>query len=86
MTRYSAEDSSLEIEPTCLFRAGQTLSGRPTYTPRLLALDLTGALGAMPDQGYTNKPPSLQAARTQLHNNWYDFKFKSCCTLLKAFI
>ena len=44
------------------------LSGRPTITPRLLAFDLTGALGSMPDAGYLNAPPKIDTRAAQA--NW----------------
>lgn len=72
--------TGLEIDPGCLFRHGHTPSGRPTITPRLLAFDLTGALGAMPDAGYLNAPPKAEAARAQLQSRWYVFQMKTICT------
>lgn len=45
-----------------LYRVGETRQGIPTYTPRLLALDLRGSLGAVKATGSLyEEPPSVEA-------------------------
>ncbi len=40
-----------DLEHDVLFRQGETLSGEVTFTPRLVAVDLKGALGLLPELG-----------------------------------
>ncbi len=48
----TGEKSSNDIDHDVLFREGQTLnSGEVTYTPRLVSIDLKGALGSLPEFG-----------------------------------
>ncbi|XP_022907256.2 protein misato [Onthophagus taurus] len=49
---------NVEINNKILYREGQTLKGEPTYTPRLLLVDLDDSLGSLPKEGclYYGKP------------------------------
>jgi hypothetical protein len=67
-----ASETALEAEMHSpnLFRHGLT-SGRATITPRLVAWDLTGALGSMPDlETLYGGPTSVQDARDSLTQTW----------------
>ncbi|XP_051901698.1 protein misato homolog 1 [Pristis pectinata] len=44
-------DPHSEINNNVLFREGQTLRGQPTYTPRLILLDLKGSLSSLKQEG-----------------------------------
>ncbi|XP_053133222.1 protein misato homolog 1 isoform X2 [Hemicordylus capensis] len=46
-----AEKSEEEIRHDVLFRAGRTLQGQETYTPRLILMDLKGSLGSLKKEG-----------------------------------
>ena len=41
----------LEIDNDVLYREGITINKEVTYTPRLIAVDLKGSLGALPECG-----------------------------------
>ena len=41
----------LEIDNDVLYREGVTINKEVTYTPRLIAVDLKGSLGALPECG-----------------------------------
>lgn len=41
-----------EIDSDCTFREGVTLTGKETYTPRLLAIDLPGSLDTLKQEGH----------------------------------
>ncbi|XP_069796670.1 protein misato homolog 1 [Narcine bancroftii] len=47
----SNHNDSSEINNNVLFREGQTLRGHPTYTPRLILLDLKGSLSSLKQEG-----------------------------------
>ncbi|XP_060676744.1 protein misato homolog 1 [Hemiscyllium ocellatum] len=44
-------DSYSEINSNVLFREGVTLQGQPTYTPRLILMDLKGSLSSLKQEG-----------------------------------
>ncbi|XP_062897927.1 protein misato homolog 1 [Mobula hypostoma] len=44
-------DTYSEINNNVLFREGQTLRGQPTYTPRLILMDLKGSLSSLKQEG-----------------------------------
>lgn len=71
-TGAEASEMALEAEMHSpnLFRLGLS-SGRSTITPRLVAWDLTGALGSMPDvETLYGGPTSVQDARDSLTQTW----------------
>ncbi|XP_048476412.1 protein misato homolog 1 [Rhincodon typus] len=44
-------DSYSEIDSNVLFREGVTMQGQPTYTPRLILMDLKGSLSSLKQEG-----------------------------------
>jgi len=57
-----------EDEADVLFRAGETLAGQLTYTPRLLLFDLNGALRALPKVWRTERYTEVRTrARTPMY-------------------
>ena len=46
-----AENEMLEIDNDVLYREGRTMNKEMTYTPRLVAVDLKGSLGSLPQCG-----------------------------------
>ena len=49
--RNESGEDILEIDNDVLYREGITLDKQVTYTPRLLAVDLKGSLGTLPELG-----------------------------------
>ncbi|XP_043936097.1 protein misato homolog 1 [Protopterus annectens] len=47
----SKQQQCCEIDSGVLFREGQNLSGHPTYTPRLILMDLKGSLTSLKQEG-----------------------------------
>lgn len=55
----SAGDTHIaEIDSNVLYRVGETYEGMATYTPRLIAVDVKGSLGAVKSTGTLYEPPS----------------------------
>lgn len=51
------EARASECSPDVLYREGVTLTRQPTFTPRLVASDLKGGLGALPELGDLYEAP-----------------------------
>ncbi|XP_068934190.1 protein misato homolog 1 isoform X2 [Petaurus breviceps papuanus] len=51
-----------ELCPDVLYRAGQTLHGQETYTPRLILMDLKGSLNSLKQEGGLYQDKHLDAA------------------------
>ncbi|XP_051849814.1 protein misato homolog 1 isoform X2 [Antechinus flavipes] len=51
-----------ELCPDVLYRAGQTLHGQETYTPRLIVMDLKGSLNSLKQEGGLYQDKHLDAA------------------------
>ncbi|XP_074079377.1 protein misato homolog 1 isoform X2 [Macrotis lagotis] len=51
-----------ELCPDVLYRAGQTLQGQETYTPRLILMDLKGSLSSLKQEGGLYQDKHLDAA------------------------
>ena len=80
---WNAQDHSLfvpkdtnDLDHDVLFREGVTMSGNtPTYTPRLVSVDLKGALGSLPEFGdlYFETGSSLPKTdlSAQASKNWH---------------
>ncbi|XP_060057591.1 protein misato homolog 1 isoform X2 [Erinaceus europaeus] len=51
-----------ELCPDVLFRAGRTLHGQETYTPRLILMDLKGSLSSLKQEGGQYRDKQLDAA------------------------
>ncbi|XP_036609639.1 protein misato homolog 1 isoform X1 [Trichosurus vulpecula] len=51
-----------ELCPDVLYRAGQTLHGQETYTPRLILMDLKGSLSSLKQEGGLYQDKHLDAA------------------------
>ncbi|XP_030397864.1 protein misato homolog 1 isoform X1 [Gopherus evgoodei] len=45
-------EQECKVCPDVLYRAGRTLSGQETYTPRLILMDLKGSLNSLKQEGY----------------------------------
>ena len=79
---WNAQDHSLfvpkdtnDLDHDVLFREGVTMSGNtPTYTPRLVSVDLKGALGSLPEFGdlyfETGSLPKTDLS-AQASKNWH---------------
>ncbi|KAL1772303.1 misato-like 1 [Sigmodon hispidus] len=55
------KESPGELCPDVLYRTGQTLHGRETYTPRLILMDLKGSLNSLKEEGGLYKDQQLEA-------------------------
>lgn len=60
------------VDSDVLFRAGETLGGQPTYTPRLVLCDLSGALGGASAGGalYRDRDQPGSAAAAGMVSTW----------------
>ncbi|XP_038167190.1 protein misato homolog 1 isoform X3 [Arvicola amphibius] len=60
--RTEGDSSPGELCPDVLYRAGRTLHGQETYTPRLILMDLKGSLNSLKEEGGLYKDRQLEAA------------------------
>nr|XP_048310919.1 protein misato homolog 1 [Myodes glareolus] len=60
--RTEDDSSPGELCPDVLYRAGRTLHGQETYTPRLILMDLKGSLNSLKEEGGLYKDRQLEAA------------------------
>jgi hypothetical protein len=64
---FSVNKDKNDIDHDVLFREGVTLSGKDvTYTPRLVTVDLKGALGSLPEFGDLYHQVGLSVPKTDL--------------------
>ncbi|XP_016021698.2 protein misato homolog 1 isoform X2 [Rousettus aegyptiacus] len=57
-----AKETPGELCPDVLYRAGRTLHGQETYTPRLILMDLKGSLNSLKQEGGLYRDKQLDAA------------------------
>ncbi|XP_023382742.1 LOW QUALITY PROTEIN: protein misato homolog 1-like [Pteropus vampyrus] len=57
-----AKETPEELCPDVLYRAGRTLHGQETYTPRLILMDLKGSLNSLKQEGGLYRDKQLDAA------------------------